>query len=194
MYNLSPLLLYASPMFCVISIFSPSCTVFQAVRLESTYPGRVRYMTVVSTLGRQDTEESIILGIDMIRVPRRHHSNQDDNVLQVPCDIEHGHPPGKAEVHKLRFCHAQSSVSSRYIYIHIIVTHCRLPSCWLVFTARGYVLCTIMIPSHKDFKIWSLILLHRCQFWFEIIQCQFWFEIIVFRPVLSYYTILLLLH
>lgn len=42
---------------CVL--FSP-----QAVRLESTYQNRTRYMVVVSTNGRQDTEESIVLGMD----------------------------------------------------------------------------------------------------------------------------------
>lgn len=36
----------------------------QAVRLESTYQNRTRYMVVVSTNGRQDTEESIVLGMD----------------------------------------------------------------------------------------------------------------------------------
>ncbi|XP_063151775.1 protein phosphatase Slingshot homolog 2 isoform X2 [Candoia aspera] len=35
-----------------------------AVRLESTYQNRTRYMVVVSTNGRQDTEESIVLGVD----------------------------------------------------------------------------------------------------------------------------------
>ncbi|XP_074870152.1 protein phosphatase Slingshot homolog 2 isoform X2 [Carettochelys insculpta] len=35
-----------------------------AVRLESTYQNRTRYMVVVSTNGRQDTEESIVLGMD----------------------------------------------------------------------------------------------------------------------------------
>ncbi|XP_042713909.2 protein phosphatase Slingshot homolog 2 isoform X8 [Chrysemys picta bellii] len=39
-------------------------TSMQAVRLESTYQNRTRYMVVVSTNGRQDTEESIVLGMD----------------------------------------------------------------------------------------------------------------------------------
>ena len=38
----------------------------QAVKLESIVPSRVRYMAVVSTMGRQDTEESVILGIDIV--------------------------------------------------------------------------------------------------------------------------------
>lgn len=38
---------------------------FQAVRLETTNStGIPRYMAVVSCIGRQDTEESVILGID----------------------------------------------------------------------------------------------------------------------------------
>ncbi|KAM9823115.1 protein phosphatase Slingshot homolog 1 isoform X5 [Syngnathus typhle] len=36
----------------------------QAVRLESAWLDRVRYMVVVYTSGRQDTEENILLGID----------------------------------------------------------------------------------------------------------------------------------
>lgn len=37
---------------------------FQAVRLESIHPQITRYMVVVSTNGRQDTEESVVLGMD----------------------------------------------------------------------------------------------------------------------------------
>lgn len=36
----------------------------QAVRLESVWTDRVRYMVVVYTSGRQDTEENILLGVD----------------------------------------------------------------------------------------------------------------------------------
>lgn len=36
----------------------------QAVRLESAWSDRVRYMVVVYTSGRQDTEENILLGMD----------------------------------------------------------------------------------------------------------------------------------
>ncbi|KTF87861.1 hypothetical protein cypCar_00026737 [Cyprinus carpio] len=36
----------------------------QAVRLESAYALRTRYMVIVSTNGRQDTEESVVLGMD----------------------------------------------------------------------------------------------------------------------------------
>uniref|UniRef100_A0A8C4ILD1 protein-serine/threonine phosphatase n=1 Tax=Dicentrarchus labrax TaxID=13489 RepID=A0A8C4ILD1_DICLA len=38
--------------------------VFQAVRLESAHSQITRYMVVVSTNGRQDTEESVVLGMD----------------------------------------------------------------------------------------------------------------------------------
>ncbi|MEQ2196902.1 Protein phosphatase Slingshot 2, partial [Xenoophorus captivus] len=41
-----------------------------AVRLESSYPQVTRYMVVVSTNGRQDTEESIVLGIDFVSSDR----------------------------------------------------------------------------------------------------------------------------
>lgn len=36
----------------------------QAVRLESAWTDRVRYMVVVYSSGRQDTEENILLGVD----------------------------------------------------------------------------------------------------------------------------------
>lgn len=36
----------------------------QAVKLESVHPGRTRYLVVVSCMGRQDAEESCLLGID----------------------------------------------------------------------------------------------------------------------------------
>lgn len=41
----------------------PNCNP-QAVRLESAWSDRVRYMVVVYTNGRQDTEENILLGMD----------------------------------------------------------------------------------------------------------------------------------
>ncbi|MBN3274784.1 SSH2 phosphatase, partial [Polyodon spathula] len=37
----------------------------QAVRLESAFQSCMRYIVVVSTNGRQDTEESIVLGMDL---------------------------------------------------------------------------------------------------------------------------------
>lgn len=36
----------------------------QAVRLESGWSERVRYMVVIYTSGHQDTEENIVLGMD----------------------------------------------------------------------------------------------------------------------------------
>lgn len=43
---------------------------FQAVRLESAHTPITRYMVVVSTNGRQDTEESVVLGMDFSPVDR----------------------------------------------------------------------------------------------------------------------------
>lgn len=42
----------------------------QAVRLESAHTQITRYMVVVSTNGRQDTEESVVLGMDFHPVDR----------------------------------------------------------------------------------------------------------------------------
>lgn len=40
------------------------CLHQQVVRLESSWTDHVRYMVVVYTNGRQDTEENILLGMD----------------------------------------------------------------------------------------------------------------------------------
>lgn len=53
-----------------LSFMSPFYLVLQAVRLESSYPQVTRYMVVVSTNGRQDTEESIVLGVDFVSSDR----------------------------------------------------------------------------------------------------------------------------
>ncbi|XP_061461323.1 protein phosphatase Slingshot homolog 2 [Rhineura floridana] len=45
-------------------LLRPEDNIRLAVRLESTYQNRTRYLVVVSTNGRQDTEESIVLGMD----------------------------------------------------------------------------------------------------------------------------------
>lgn len=48
-------------------VFKMMCKLFivlQAVKLESVHPGRTRYLVVVSCNGRQDAEESCLLGID----------------------------------------------------------------------------------------------------------------------------------
>lgn len=51
-----------------VHVYKPKCTfaffLLQAVRLESIHPQITRYMVVVSTNGRQDTEESVVLGMD----------------------------------------------------------------------------------------------------------------------------------
>ncbi|XP_029923253.1 protein phosphatase Slingshot homolog 2 isoform X2 [Myripristis murdjan] len=48
----------------MFTVLRPEDTIRLAVRLESAYAQCTRYMVVVSTNGRQDTEESIVLGID----------------------------------------------------------------------------------------------------------------------------------
>lgn len=47
-----------------------NCFLLQAVRLESIHTQVTRYMVVVSTNGRQDTEESVVLGMDFSPVDR----------------------------------------------------------------------------------------------------------------------------
>uniref|UniRef100_A0AAV2MSQ1 Slingshot N-terminal domain-containing protein n=1 Tax=Knipowitschia caucasica TaxID=637954 RepID=A0AAV2MSQ1_KNICA len=48
----------------MINILRSEDRIKLAVRLESAWSDRVRYMVVVYTSGRQDTEENILLGID----------------------------------------------------------------------------------------------------------------------------------
>ncbi|XP_016317602.1 protein phosphatase Slingshot homolog 2-like isoform X2 [Sinocyclocheilus anshuiensis] len=48
----------------MITLLRPEDTIRLAVRLESAYALRTRYMVIVSTNGRQDTEESVVLGMD----------------------------------------------------------------------------------------------------------------------------------
>ncbi|XP_051962571.1 protein phosphatase Slingshot homolog 2 isoform X2 [Xyrauchen texanus] len=48
----------------MFTLLRPEDTIRLAVRLESAYPQRTRYMVIVSTNGRQDTEESVVLGMD----------------------------------------------------------------------------------------------------------------------------------
>ncbi|XP_005997052.1 protein phosphatase Slingshot homolog 2 isoform X2 [Latimeria chalumnae] len=48
----------------MFTLLRPEDNIRLAVRLESTFQSRTRYMVVVSTNGRQDTEESIVLGMD----------------------------------------------------------------------------------------------------------------------------------
>ncbi|XP_053276672.1 protein phosphatase Slingshot homolog 1 isoform X2 [Pleuronectes platessa] len=49
----------------MINILRSEDRIKLAVRLESAWSDRVRYMVVVYTSGRQDTEENILLGIDL---------------------------------------------------------------------------------------------------------------------------------
>ncbi|KAJ8267227.1 hypothetical protein GJAV_G00140020 [Gymnothorax javanicus] len=48
----------------MFTVLRPEDTIRLAVRLESAHPHCTRYMVVVSTNGRQDTEESVVLGVD----------------------------------------------------------------------------------------------------------------------------------
>ncbi|XP_016132470.1 protein phosphatase Slingshot homolog 2-like [Sinocyclocheilus grahami] len=48
----------------MFTLLRPEDNIRLAVRLESAYPQCTRYMVVVSTNGRQDTEESVVLGMD----------------------------------------------------------------------------------------------------------------------------------
>uniref|UniRef100_A0A8C9WZ60 Protein phosphatase Slingshot homolog 1 n=1 Tax=Sander lucioperca TaxID=283035 RepID=A0A8C9WZ60_SANLU len=52
------------PLLVMINILRSEDRIKLAVRLESAWSDRVRYMVVVYTSGRQDTEENILLGID----------------------------------------------------------------------------------------------------------------------------------
>ncbi|XP_070572525.1 protein phosphatase Slingshot homolog 1-like isoform X2 [Ptychodera flava] len=45
-------------------LLRPQDTVKLAVRLESIHQNRIRYLVVVSCIGRQDTQESVLLGVD----------------------------------------------------------------------------------------------------------------------------------
>ncbi|XP_056612709.1 protein phosphatase Slingshot homolog 2 isoform X1 [Triplophysa dalaica] len=48
----------------MFTLLRPEDTIRLAVRLESAYLQRTRYMVIVSTNGKQDTEESVVLGMD----------------------------------------------------------------------------------------------------------------------------------
>uniref|UniRef100_H3DFF9 protein-serine/threonine phosphatase n=1 Tax=Tetraodon nigroviridis TaxID=99883 RepID=H3DFF9_TETNG len=50
----------------MFTLLRPEDNIKLAVRLESFHPQITRYMVVVSTNGRQDTEESVVLGMDFI--------------------------------------------------------------------------------------------------------------------------------
>ncbi|KAA8593823.1 hypothetical protein FQN60_004657 [Etheostoma spectabile] len=54
----------------MFTVLRPEDTIRLAVRLESAFPQVTRYMVVVSTNGRQDTEESIVLGMDFVSSDR----------------------------------------------------------------------------------------------------------------------------
>ncbi|ELK26955.1 Protein phosphatase Slingshot like protein 2 [Myotis davidii] len=61
-------------------LLRPEDNIRLAVRLESTYQNRTRYMVVVSTNGRQDTEESIVLGMDFSSNDRGFSVSTDNRI------------------------------------------------------------------------------------------------------------------
>ncbi|XP_076058088.1 protein phosphatase Slingshot isoform X2 [Oratosquilla oratoria] len=48
----------------MLNLLRPGDTLHMAVKLESLHVGRVRYLAVVGTVGKQDTEEACLLGVD----------------------------------------------------------------------------------------------------------------------------------
>ncbi|MGH0190640.1 UNVERIFIED_CONTAM: hypothetical protein FKN15_048487 [Acipenser sinensis] len=83
----------------------------QAVRLESAWSDRVRYMVVVYSNGRQDTEENVLLGIDFTNKESKNCSI--GMVLPLWSDTKiHLDGDGSA----LQILHKVSEVSRRYNY------------------------------------------------------------------------------
>ena len=62
-YGIICMFLYVNILYCIALACFLS---IQAVKLESVYPNHNRYLVVVSTIDRQDTEESVILGVDIM--------------------------------------------------------------------------------------------------------------------------------
>uniref|UniRef100_A0A4W4HDH8 Slingshot N-terminal domain-containing protein n=1 Tax=Electrophorus electricus TaxID=8005 RepID=A0A4W4HDH8_ELEEL len=67
----------------MFTLLRPEDSIRLAVRLESAYPQYTRYMVVVSTSGRQDTEESVVLGLDF--------TSPDRSVPQWSLSVVCGH-------------------------------------------------------------------------------------------------------
>uniref|UniRef100_A0A8C3U4U7 Slingshot N-terminal domain-containing protein n=1 Tax=Catharus ustulatus TaxID=91951 RepID=A0A8C3U4U7_CATUS len=65
-------------------LLRPEDNIRLAVRLESTYQNRTRYMVVVSTNGRQDTEESIVLGMDFSSNDRYSECPRGEGLVLTP--------------------------------------------------------------------------------------------------------------
>ncbi|OCT94007.1 hypothetical protein XELAEV_18011670mg [Xenopus laevis] len=64
----------------MFTLLRPEDNIRLAVKLESTYQNRTRYMVVVSSNGRQDTEESIVLGMDFACNDRGFSVSTDNRV------------------------------------------------------------------------------------------------------------------
>ncbi|ELT94288.1 hypothetical protein CAPTEDRAFT_179067 [Capitella teleta] len=63
-------------------LLRPQDTIKVAVKLETGVAQNSRYMAVVSTMGRQDTEESVVLGVDIVE-----EKATIGLVMEVWCDI-----------------------------------------------------------------------------------------------------------
>ncbi|KAG7224597.1 hypothetical protein INR49_011350 [Caranx melampygus] len=64
----------------MFTLLRPEDNIKLAVRLESAHPHVTRYMVVVSTNGRQDTEESVVLGMDFSPVDNGFSVSTDNRV------------------------------------------------------------------------------------------------------------------
>uniref|UniRef100_A0A8C9Y2L4 protein-serine/threonine phosphatase n=1 Tax=Sander lucioperca TaxID=283035 RepID=A0A8C9Y2L4_SANLU len=64
----------------MFTLLRPEDNIKLAVRLESAHTPITRYMVVVSTNGRQDTEESVVLGMDFSPVDRGFSVSTDSRV------------------------------------------------------------------------------------------------------------------
>lgn len=88
-----------------------SILVFQAVRLENAYPQCTRYMVVVSNNGRQDTEESVVLGVDF--------TNSDWSVLVTQSLVHH------------YFSHECSGLCYKLVFLCVAAVSAQLVSSYL---------------------------------------------------------------
>ncbi|KAM7374445.1 hypothetical protein PAMP_007101 [Pampus punctatissimus] len=64
----------------MFTVLRPEDNIKLAVRLESSHAQVTRYMVVVSTNGRQDTEESVVLGMDFSPIDRGFSVSTDNRV------------------------------------------------------------------------------------------------------------------
>lgn len=105
--------------------FTPFYLLLQAVRLESAYPQVTRYMVVVSTNGRQDTEESIVLGMDFVSsdrsVPRQQYTTLSFSVT-LALIKSHTHDSSLEEM----ACYPVSSFAVMLILLFVTACNCNI--------------------------------------------------------------------